>query len=126
METDKDCAACKNMTIANGRSIHHYEFISCEQCNSLEEVQNMVKESHNKNIILAFNQNKEDSKSFGGRNAATKLQALLREDNIDVAIHLPKSCETWYQTYTEQFKKNPIKNEEKNIKRAEQSGVDTR
>ena len=126
METDKDCAACKNMTIANGRSIHHYEFISCEQCNSLEEVQNMVKESHNKNIILAFNQSKEDSKSFGGRNAATKLQALLREDNIDVAIHLPKSCGTWYQTYTEQFKKNPIKNEEKNTKNVEPYNVDTR
>ena len=126
METDKDCAACKNMTIANGRSIHHYEFISCEQCNSLEEVQNMVKDSHNKNIILAFNQNKEDSKSFGGRNAAAKLQALLREDNIDVAIHLPKSRGTWYQTYTEEFKKNPIKNEEKNTKSVEPYNVDTR
>ena len=126
METDKDCAACKNMTIANGKSIHHYEFISCEQCNSLEEVQHMVKESHNKNIILAFNQNKEESKSFGGRNAATKLQALLREDNIDVAIHLPKSRGTWYQTYTEQFKKNPIKNKEKNIKSVEQYNVDAR
>ena len=126
METDKDCAACKNMTIANGRSIHHYEFISCEQCNSLEEVQNMVKDSHNKNIILAFNQNKEDLKSFGGRNAAAKLQALLREDNIDVAIHLPKSRGTWYQTYTEEFKKNPIKNEEKNTKSVEPYNVDTR
>lgn len=126
METDKDCAACKNMTIANGKSIHHYDFISCEQCNSLEEVQHMVKESHNKNIILAFNQNKEESKSFGGRNAATKLQALLREDNIDAAIHLPKSRGTWYQTYTEQFKKNPIKNKEKNIKSVEQYNVDTR
>lgn len=126
METDKDCAACKNMTIANGKSIHHYDFISCEQCNSLEEVQHMVKESHNKNIILAFNQNKEESKSFGGRNAATKLQALLREDNIDAAIHLPKSRGTWYQTYTEQFKKNPIKNKEKNIKSVEQYNVDNR
>lgn len=126
METDNDCAACKNMTIANGRNIHHYEFISCEQCNSLEEVQHMVKESHNKNIILAFNQNKEESKSFGGRNAATKLQVLLREDNIDVAIHLPKSCGTWHQTYTEQFKKNPIKNEEKNTKNVEPYNVDTR
>lgn len=126
METDRDCAACKNMTIANGKSIHHYEFISCEQCNSLEEVQHMVKESHNKNIILAFNQNKEESKSFGGRNAATKLQALLREDNIDVAIHLPKSRGTWYQTYTEQFIKNPIKNKEEKIKSVEQYNVDTR
>lgn len=126
METDKDCAACKNMTISNGKSIHHYEFISCEKCNSLEEVQHMVKESHNKNIILAFNQNKEESKSFGGRNAATKLQALLREDNIDVAIHLPKSRGTWYQTYTEQFKKNPIKNEEKKTKSVEKYNVDTR
>ncbi|MBN2951819.1 MAG: toprim domain-containing protein [Holdemanella sp.] len=126
METDKDCVACKNMTIANGRNIHNYEFISCEQCNSLEEVQNMVKESHNKNIILAFNQNKEDSKSFGGRNAATKLQVLLREDNIDVAIHLPKSRGTWYQTYTEQFKKNPIKNEEKNTKNVEPYNIGTR
>ena len=86
----------------------------------------MVKESHNKNIILAFNQNKEESKSFGGRNAATKLQALLREDNIDVAIHLPKSRGTWYQTYTEQFKKNPIKNEEKKTKSVEKYNVDTR
>lgn len=126
METDRDCAACKNMTAANGRNIHHYEFISCEHCDSLEEVQKMVKESHNKNIILAFNQNKEGPKSFGGKEAATKLQALLREDSIDVAIHLPKSRGTWYQTYTEQFKKNPIKNEEKNFKRVEQSGVDTR
>lgn len=126
METDRDCAACKNMTAANGRSIHHYEFISCEQCNSLEEVQKMVKESHNKNIILAFNQNKEGPKSFGGKEAATKLQALLREDSIDVAIHLPKSRGTWYQTYTEQFKKNPIKNEEKNVKNTKQYDTETR
>ena len=126
METDKDCAACKNMTAANGRNIHHYEFISCEHCNSLEEVQKMVKESHNKNIILAFNQNKEGPKSFGGKEAATKLQALLREDSIDVAIHLPKSRGTWYQTYTDQFKKNPIKNEEKNVKNTEQYDTETR
>ena len=126
METDKDCAACKNMTTANGRNIHHYEFISCEHCDSLEEVQKMVKESHNKNIILAFNQNKEESKSFGGKEAATKLQALLREDNIDVAVHLPKNQGTWYQTYTEQFKKNPIKTEEKNVKNTEQYDTETR
>ena len=50
-----------------------------------------VKEAALVNIILAFNQNKEGSKSFGGKDAATKLQALLREDSIDVAIHLPKS-----------------------------------
>ena len=126
METDRDCAACKNMTAANGKNIHHYEFISCEHCDSLEEVQKMVKESHNKNIILAFNQNKEGPKSFGGKEAATKLQVLLREDSIDVAIHLPKSRGTWYQTYTEQFKKNPIKSEEKNTKSVEQYNVDAR
>ena len=126
METDRDCAACKNMTAANGRNIHHYEFISCEHCDSLEEVQKMVKESHNKNIILAFNQNKEGPKSFGGKEAATKLQALLREDSIDVAIHLPKSRGTWYQTYTDQFKKSPIKTEEKNVKKIEQYDTETR